>query len=299
MNYSRFIVIFALQLHVLIEAELYIKDPIDYGLISPSLPTNADFIPGSIQKERGFYYGISKQKHGPYDPNFCAPDYEPVQMTSENNLVIMKRFARDYQKMIWVSRISGLTANCNSAASCNGSLYFESGKPMHMYDWMDSAISIDLWTTDTCVVISWSEDLIGRDCNDPWFYLCKLKERMPWKGVTKDIKCYYSGIGNSDWRYLESSLLPESSSLSDIEDCALSCAFNINCMYWSHKKDRSECRLLPSGALMNTGPTEYDGEPTKRSDRFCYPQVCAEPPAINNANHDWDGTVYDTGGTIL
>ena len=27
--------------------------------------------------------------------------------------------------------------------------------------------------------------------------------------------------------------------------------------------------------------------------------VCAEPPAINNANHDWDGTVYDTGGTIL
>jgi hypothetical protein len=46
MNYSRFIVIFALQLHVLIEAELYIKDPIDYGLISNSLPTNADFIPG-------------------------------------------------------------------------------------------------------------------------------------------------------------------------------------------------------------------------------------------------------------
>jgi hypothetical protein len=46
MNYSRFIVIFALQLHVLIEAELYIKDPIDYGLISPSLPTNADFVPG-------------------------------------------------------------------------------------------------------------------------------------------------------------------------------------------------------------------------------------------------------------
>ena len=45
MNYSRFIVIFALQLHVLIEAELYIKDPIDYGLISPSVPTNADFIP--------------------------------------------------------------------------------------------------------------------------------------------------------------------------------------------------------------------------------------------------------------
>ena len=27
--------------------------------------------------------------------------------------------------------------------------------------------------------------------------------------------------------------------------------------------------------------------------------VCAEPPAINNANHDWDGTVYDTGETIL
>ena len=45
MNYSRFIVIFALQLHVLIEAELYIKDPIDYGLISPSVPTNPDFIP--------------------------------------------------------------------------------------------------------------------------------------------------------------------------------------------------------------------------------------------------------------
>ena len=48
MNYSRFIVIFALQLHVLIEAELYIKDPIDYGLISPSLPTNADFVPGQV-----------------------------------------------------------------------------------------------------------------------------------------------------------------------------------------------------------------------------------------------------------
>ena len=27
--------------------------------------------------------------------------------------------------------------------------------------------------------------------------------------------------------------------------------------------------------------------------------VCAEPPAINNATHDWDGMVYDTGGTIL
>ena len=47
----------------------------------------------SIQKERGFYYGISRQKHGPYDPNYCAPDYEPVQMTSEHNLVIMKIFA--------------------------------------------------------------------------------------------------------------------------------------------------------------------------------------------------------------
>ena len=27
--------------------------------------------------------------------------------------------------------------------------------------------------------------------------------------------------------------------------------------------------------------------------------VCAEPPAINNAFHDWDGTVYDAGETIL
>ena len=98
-----------------------------------------------------------------------------------------------------------------------------------------------------------------------------------WKGVTKDIKCYYSGIGNSDWRYLESSLLPESSSLAgqnkeNIEECALSCAFNVNCMYWSYSNGRAYCRLLPSGALMNTGPTEYDGEPTKRSDRYCYPQ---------------------------
>ena len=46
MNYSRIIVIFVLQLYVLIEAELYIKDPIDYGLISRTLPTNADFIAG-------------------------------------------------------------------------------------------------------------------------------------------------------------------------------------------------------------------------------------------------------------
>ena len=46
MNYSRFILIFVVQLHVLIEAELYIKDPIDYGLISNTLPTNADFIAG-------------------------------------------------------------------------------------------------------------------------------------------------------------------------------------------------------------------------------------------------------------
>jgi len=298
MNYSRFIVIFALQLHVLIEAELYIKDPIDYGLISPSVPTNADFIPASIQKERGFYFGISKQKHGPYDPNFCAPDHEPVQLTSENNLKIMKKFATDHAKTIWVSRIS-LSANCNSAASCNGSLHFESGKPMHMYDWMDGAISIDLRTMDDCVVISHSGTMNGTDCSFDWFDLCKLKERMPWRGVTKDLKCYYSGTGNSDWRYLESSLLPESSTLSSDKDCALSCAFNVNCMYWSYSNDRSECRLLPSGALMNTGPTEYGGLSTKRSDRYCYPQVCAEPPAINNANHDWDGTVYNTGGTIL
>ena len=27
--------------------------------------------------------------------------------------------------------------------------------------------------------------------------------------------------------------------------------------------------------------------------------VCAEPPAISNANHNWEGTVYDTGETIL
>ena len=57
----------------------------------------------SIEKERGFYYGISRQKHGPYDPNYCAPDHEPVQMTSENNLFVMKRFASMkiifYQKM--------------------------------------------------------------------------------------------------------------------------------------------------------------------------------------------------------
>ena len=46
MNYSRFILIFVLQLHVLIEAELYIKDPIDYGLSSSSVPINPDFIPG-------------------------------------------------------------------------------------------------------------------------------------------------------------------------------------------------------------------------------------------------------------
>ena len=44
MNYSRFIVIFVLQLYV--EAEHYIKDPIDYGLTSNSVPTNADFISG-------------------------------------------------------------------------------------------------------------------------------------------------------------------------------------------------------------------------------------------------------------
>ena len=98
-----------------------------------------------------------------------------------------------------------------------------------------------------------------------------------WEGVEKSLKCYYSGTGNSDWRYLESSLLPESSSLAgqnkeNIEECALSCAFNVNCMYWSYSNGRAYCRLLPSGALMNTGPTEYGGEPTKRSDRYCYPQ---------------------------
>ena len=32
---------------------------------------------------------------------------------------------------------------------------------------------------------------------------------------------------------------------------------------------------------------------------FCSYLVCAEPPAINNASHDWDGTVYDAGGTVL
>ena len=84
----------------------------------------------------------------------------------------------NYAKTIWVSRIFGLTADCNSAASCNGSLYFESGKPMHMYDWMDGAISIDIWTSDTCVVISHSGAMIGTDCNQDWFDLCKLKERM-------------------------------------------------------------------------------------------------------------------------
>ena len=46
MNYSRFFVIFVSQLYVLIEAEHYIKDPIDYGLTSNSVPTNADFISG-------------------------------------------------------------------------------------------------------------------------------------------------------------------------------------------------------------------------------------------------------------
>ena len=61
----------------------------------------------------------------------------------------------DYAKTIWVSRIS-LSANCNSAASCNGSLHFESGKPMHMYDWMDGAISIDLrWSTCFLIYFSW------------------------------------------------------------------------------------------------------------------------------------------------
>ena len=86
--------------------------------------------------------------------------------------------AEEFSKTIWVSKIFGLTANCNSAASCNGSLYFESGKPMHMYDWMDGAISIDLWTIDTCVVISHSGDMIGADCADTWFDICKLKERI-------------------------------------------------------------------------------------------------------------------------
>jgi len=299
MNYSRFIVIFALQFHVLIEAELYIKDPIDYP-ISNTLPTNADFIPGSIEKERGFFYGITKQKHGPYDPNFCAPDYEPVQMTSEWNLITMRKFARNNKKTIWISRIS-LTEDCNSAASCNGSLYFESGKPMHMYDWMDNSISINLLTMDTCVVISHTGDMIGTDCNYDWFDICKLKYQLPWKGEPKDIKCYYSGLDISDWRYDESNLLTESSIalITNKEDCAVSCAYNVNCMYWSWAVVAKSCRLIPSGALMNTGPTEYNGAKTVRSDRYCYPQVCAEPTAINNAFHDWDGTVYDTGETIL
>ena len=59
---------------------------------------------------------------------------------------------------------------------------------MHMYDWMDGAISINLWTTDTCAVISWSGGLIGSDCNDQWFDLCKLKERMRKYFNIKNIK---------------------------------------------------------------------------------------------------------------
>ena len=35
-----------------------------------------------------------------------------------------------------------------------------------------------LRTMDTCVVISWSGDMIGNDCNEQWFDVCKLKERM-------------------------------------------------------------------------------------------------------------------------
>ena len=72
---------------------------------------------------------------------------------------------------------------------------------------------------------------------------------------------------------MKPTLLPESSILSNKEDCALSCSFNTNCMYWSYSKDLTNCRLIPSGALMNTGPNEYNGaQKTTKSDRYCYPQ---------------------------
>ena len=49
---------------------------------------------------------------------------------------------------------------------------------MHMYDWMDNSISINLLTKDTCVVISHTGEMIGKDCADSWFDICKLKHQL-------------------------------------------------------------------------------------------------------------------------
>ena len=80
-----------------------------------------------------------------------------------------------FSKTIWLGRVS-LSENCDSPASCNGSLFFEDGKPLHLYDWMN--VEFDLWTSDTCAVMSWSVKIIGADCdaNPGWFDVCRIKQ---------------------------------------------------------------------------------------------------------------------------